>query len=85
MLRADSIFLTGYSYVWPKYPSGKFLISLPCLKKKGDEADCLHADKYQTLLKLDLIALGGEDPVMPESPKITNLQNLCYISRKQWG
>ena len=65
--------------------NGKFLISLQCLKKKGDEVDCLHADKYQTLLQLDLIDHGGDDPVMPELPKITNLRNLCYISGKKWG
>ena len=46
--------------------NSKFVISLQYLKKEGkDEIDFLHADKYQTILQVDTINLGGHGQPLP--------------------
>ena len=50
--------------------NSKFVIFLQYLTKEGrDEADFLHADKYQTILLVDTINLNGHDQASPYYPK----------------
>ena len=46
------------------------------LKKEGrDEVDFLYADKHQTILQVDTIALGGHGQACPNHPK----KQVCKI------
>ena len=50
--------------------NNKFVISLQYLKKQErDEVDFIHADKYQTILQVDAINLGGHGQACPNYPK----------------
>ena len=50
--------------------NSKFVISLRYLKKEWrDDIDLLHADKNQTILRVDTINLGGHGQAFPNYPK----------------
>ena len=50
--------------------NSKFVVSLQYLEKEErDEVDFLHAEKYQTILQVDAINLGGHCQACPNYPK----------------
>ena len=48
--------------------NSKFVISLQYLKKGGMKLVFLHADNYQTILKVDFINFGGHGQAYPDYP-----------------
>ena len=52
-----------------KAQNSKFVISLQYLRKEGMELTFLHADKHQTILKIDVIDLGGHSQGCQNYPK----------------
>ena len=51
-------------------------------ERGGNKFDFLHEDKHQRYLKADIIVFGGHSQACLKEPKVTILQNLCNISRK---